>query len=108
MNGVETWKQEGPDVRETVVSVAMLKAQIRVLITIDESEAPFLSCYLSCNDGVSDYRRVFDERIRVLRRSLMHQEQAPFEEALEKIEGFLSSQVLPTTEGIAIFARGGG
>ncbi|MGB5439999.1 MAG: hypothetical protein WBN90_10190 [Gammaproteobacteria bacterium] len=83
-----------------------LKQQITVLASVEESDAPFISCYLDLENGQSSWRDVLDERARLLRRVLKGDDLADFEEALGKIETFLAAELLPEAKGVAIFARG--
>lgn len=86
------------------IDVEWLKIHIIKLITVEETEAPVLSFYLNKE---SNYCKELAHRVLVLRSSLLRDERRFFEEALSQIETFLSSDILPTTKGIAVFARGG-
>jgi hypothetical protein len=47
-----------------------LKQQITVLASVEQSAAPFISCYLNLENGQTGWRDVLDERARILRRVL--------------------------------------
>ena len=83
-----------------------LKQQITLLASVEASDAPFISCYLDLDNGQTGWREVLDERARILRRILKDDDLADFEEALGKIEAWLSNDLLPEAKGAAIFARG--
>jgi peptide subunit release factor 1 (eRF1) len=83
-----------------------LKQQITVLASVEESDAPFISCYLNLENRQSGWRDVLDERARILRRILKGNDLADLEEALGKIEEWLAADLLPEAKGVAIFARG--
>lgn len=83
-----------------------LKQQITVLASVEESDAPFISCYLDLENGQTGWRDVLDERARLLRRVLKGNDLADFEEALGKIQTWLAADLLPEAKGVAIFARG--
>ena len=83
-----------------------LKQQITLLASVEASDAPFISCYLDLDNGQTGWREVLDERARILRRILKGDNLADFEEALGKIEAWLSNDLLPEAKGAAIFARG--
>ena len=83
-----------------------LKQQITVLASVGASDAPFISCYLNLENGQTGWRDVLDERARILRRILKGDDLADLEEALGKIEAWLSDELLPEAKGAAIFARG--
>ena len=84
-----------------------LQAHIRTLVSLDETEAPVLSCYLNLDTGNADFRQALGERVSVLRRAFPPSERASFEDALARVDAFLGSGVLTTTRGLALFARGG-
>ena len=84
-----------------------LRKHIRALVTLGETEAPVISCYLNLESGVSGYRKALDERIGLLRKSLDRDTRRYFEEALSRIETFIATKLLPDAKGAAIFSRGG-
>ena len=83
-----------------------LKQHITLLANIEETDAPFISCYLNLENGQTNWRDVLDERARILRRILKGNDLADFEEALGKIEAWLAVNLLPEAKGVAIFVRG--
>jgi hypothetical protein len=83
-----------------------LKQHITVLASVKASDAPFISCYLNLENGQTGWREVLDERARILRRILKGDDLDDFEEALGKIEAWLSAELLPEAKGAAIFVRG--
>jgi protein required for attachment to host cells len=89
------------------VKLKDLQNAVRVLAVLDETEAPFISCYLNREAGESSFRAALDQRIGELRRSLRGEARLLFEEALIPLQRFLAGQVASGTEGIAIFSRGG-
>jgi hypothetical protein len=83
-----------------------LKQHITVLARVEATDAPFISCYLNLENGQTGWREVLDERARLLRRVLKGDDLDDFEEALGKIEAWLSTDLLPAAKGAAIFVRG--
>ena len=83
-----------------------LKQHITVLASVEETDAPFISCYLNLENGQTGWRDVLDERARILRRILKGNDLADLEEVLGKIEAWLTADLLPEAKGAAIFARG--
>ncbi len=83
-----------------------LKQHITLLASVEESEAPFISCYLNLEDGTDSWRETLNERTLVLRRILKGDDLDDFEYALNKIESWLASNLHPETKGVAIFVRG--
>ena len=83
-----------------------LNQHISVLARVEESDAPFISAYLNLENGQAGWREALDERARILRRVLKGNDHADLEEALGKIENWLSTDLLPEAKGVAIFARG--
>jgi protein required for attachment to host cells len=90
------------------VRIEKLDEHIKALATLKPSEAPVISCYLDVRSGPPRYRKVVDERVHWLRKSLPGKDLAAFEQALAKIEEFLLTGVAILTRGVAVFARGGG
>ena len=83
-----------------------LKQQITVLASVEESDAPFISCYLNLENGQSGWRDVLDERAHILRRILKGNDLADLEEVLGRIEAWMATDLQPEAKGVAIFARG--
>ena len=83
-----------------------LKQHITLLASVEETDAPFISCYVNLEDGATDWRETFDDRARVLRRILEGDDLTDLEEARGKIEAWLATDLLPEAKGVAIFVRG--
>ncbi len=83
-----------------------LKQHITLLASVEESDAPFISCYLNLEDGADKWRETLDNRARVLRRILKGDDLLDLEYALEKIETWLMNNLRPEAKGVAIFVRG--
>ena len=83
-----------------------LKQHVTLLASVEESDAPFISCYLNLEDEPDSWRKTLDDRARVLRRILSGNDLADFEEALGKIETWLATNLLPGAKGAALFVRG--
>lgn len=83
-----------------------LKQHITLLASVEETDAPFISCYLNFENGQTGWRETLDERAGILRRILKGNDLADLEETLGKIEAYLASDLLPEAKGVAIFARG--
>ena len=84
-----------------------LEDHIRTLATLDESEAPLISCYLQIGNGSQGFTRVLNERTQTLRRSFHGDALDFFEEALDQIEAFLQTDLETWARGLALFARAG-
>lgn len=89
------------------MELSTLQQHIRTLITLAETNAPVISCYLAISEEQMAWRTALDQRLYLLRRSLRGDERWDFEEALSQIEDFLRAELRPDTRGVAIFARGG-
>ncbi|MCW8928751.1 MAG: hypothetical protein OQL19_00755 [Gammaproteobacteria bacterium] len=83
-----------------------LRQNIALLASVEESDAPFISCYLNLENGLTSWQETFNNRIHILRRILKGCDRTDFEEALGKIETYLMSELLPESKGVAIFSRG--
>lgn len=94
----------GSPVPHGTVDLPHLKACIRTLITLPETDMPVLSCYL--NAGAHAALELERHR-QVLRTSLSPGQRPSFDEAFERVQHYLASELRPSTKGIAVFARGG-
>jgi len=83
-----------------------LKQHVTLLASVEESDAPFISCYLNLQDEPDSWRKTLDDRADILRRLLKDHKLADFEEALGKIEAWLATDLLPEAKGAALFVRG--
>jgi len=88
------------------MELKQLQHHITTLVTLAESEAPVVSCYLDLEG--SGYRTVLSERAAILRKSFPATEKRQdFEAALARIEEHLDQAERRETKGLALFARGG-
>ena len=90
-----------------VIDLKKLREDIRILVTLKETDDPVLTCYLNLETGETSYRNYLDERAYLLRKSLRGEVWRGVEESLIKIESFLENQLLSDTRGVAIFTRSG-
>jgi len=90
------------------VDRADLKAHVRTLATLRETDAPVVSCYLAVARGRLARPFAIEERVRNLRNTLSGRERQDFENAVEPIRSFISTRLLPDSRGAAIFSRAGG
>jgi len=94
-----------PDMRH-LTTLDELGRHITLLARVEESDAPFISAYLNLENGQAGWRDTLDQRAAILRRVLRGNDLIDLEEALDKIEVWLASELLPETKGVAIFVRG--
>ena len=83
-----------------------LEQHITLLVSVDESDAPFLSCYLNLEDGTDSWWKTLDDRASILRCILKGNDLTDLEEAIGKIEPWLATNLLPEAKSVAIFVRG--
>jgi len=83
-----------------------LKQRITLLASVDESDAPFISCYLNLENGPDSWQKILDDRASILRRILKKNDLADFEEAMVKIKAWLATDLLPEAKSAALFVRG--
>ncbi len=84
-----------------------LQRHILTLATLVESGAPVISCYLNLERGLAPAKRVLDERVRLLRKTLPAPRRDMFEQALLRIDSRLSAGFRSEILGAAVFSRGG-
>ena len=90
------------------IDLDQLRSHIRTLITLEETEAPVLSCYLRCHAGRNgNQKHTVERRVRAIRKTLVGQPLKCFEESVEEIMRCLATELRPTTRGVEIFARAG-
>lgn len=90
------------------IELNQLRRHIRTLITLDETEAPMLSCYVNRSSGLIGLLPPhLDQRVRAIRKALRGQDLTSFEVALGRIQKYLGTEVRRLTRGIAVFARAG-
>ena len=82
-----------------------LREQLRLLASVDASDAAFLSCHLDLRDGVAACERFLERRASVIRSGLTGSTLADFESALGMIRLHLRRPIDPEAQGLAVFAR---
>ncbi len=90
---------------EQLTTLAELRGHIRVLACIDETDAPFVSCYLNLEQGEAGYCKAFEDRASALRATLDGDARADFEAAIGQIEPYLAEKLRPGAKGVALFSR---
>lgn len=78
-----------------------------MLATLEEAEAPVISCYLNLEGGETACRKTVDNRARLLRKNVGESGEAFVDEALRRIRSHMRTGLLPGAKGLAVFARGG-
>ncbi len=89
-----------------LTTLDQLKRHISELATVEETGAPFVSCYLNFENEEHDWRAVFNQRVDLLRRAHKGSALADLEQAVTKIEAVLAYEPAAGAKGAAIFARG--
>lgn len=84
-----------------------LQKHIHTLAVLEETNSPVISYYLNRETDELGNRLNLAKRGRVLRQSLWGRARHDFEAAMNQIEEFLDTQLLPEAKGLAIFARFG-
>ena len=90
------------------MDIQTLQKHVLTLATIEETDAPMVSCYLNLEKGLAAARRILDERVRLLRQTLPAARRDSFDQALLRIESRLAAEFQPESLGAAIFSRDGG
>ena len=84
-----------------------LQKHVRTLATLAESDAEVVSCYLTLAKGQFTNRNAFDQQVRSLKLGITGKDRSDFEAALERIEAYLKTGLLPDAKSIALFSRSG-
>ena len=89
------------------MELGRLKDHVRALATLEETEAPVISCYVNLEKGKSGFRPEIQRRIGLIKPTLDGERLELFNDALGKVEHVLSGAILPDAKGMAVFAREG-
>lgn len=102
------YKSANTENSNTVATTTLdvLKANIRILSDVEITDFPFVSCYLDLTAQNQTWRETLAAKSSLFRRSLKGSALIDFEECLVKISRWLEDNLLPTSKGVAIFARG--
>lgn len=84
-----------------------LREAVARLARVEEDASPFLSVHLGVDGGISGMIRRLRERVQALLPGLDGASRADAEAALAAVERWIETEVLPTTRGVAVFARAG-
>jgi rubrerythrin len=82
-----------------------LKDKILTLASIDESPAPFVSCYLNLEDGQQSAILAIELRAKHIRQILKGRDLIDFEESIGAIKSYIKRELLSEAKGMAFFAR---
>jgi hypothetical protein len=84
-----------------------LREHVRTLATLAESDAVVVSCYLTLAKGRVRNRNAFDEQVRSVILGRTGKGRSDLEAALQRIEAYLKTELLPDAKGAALFSRSG-
>jgi len=90
---------------EPLTTLDELRRQIALLACIDETQAPFVSCYLDLEQGEAGYREVFEYRAIAMRSTLEDEARSDFDAAISQIKNYLAEKLRPGAKGVALFSR---
>jgi len=90
---------------ESLTTLDELRRQIAVLACVDETEAPFVSCYLNLEQGEDSYRKALEDRALAMRSTLEGDAKADFDAAIGQINDYLFGMLRPGAKGVALFSR---
>lgn len=80
-----------------------LEQHISVLACVEETDSPFISCYLNFEDEQVSWRQELDDRTHLLRRIHKGNDLVNLNDALDKIQAWLDTELLPEAKSAAIF-----
>ena len=90
---------------EPLTTLDELRRHIAVLACVEETEAPFVNCYLNLEQGQAGYRKVLEGRALALRSTLEDEARTDFDAAIRQIEAYLAEKLRPGAKGVALFSR---
>ena len=82
-----------------------LSDSILTLADIEESPAPFISCYLNLENGQKSALETIEHRTKLLRRILKGKDLENFDESVGAIKSYVKRELLPEAKGLAFFVR---
>ena len=89
------------------MDVKTLQHHIVALVTLEETDAPVISCYLNLERSEQAYQDALAERIQTLMKSLHPPKRFQVEAALGTIEAYLRERPTGGNLGLALFSRAG-
>jgi hypothetical protein len=89
------------------MEVKTLQHHISTLATLEETEAPVITCYLNLERGAPALRDVLAERLRTLRNSYRERERFQLDAAFAPVEAYLRGRPTTGKLGLALFSRAG-
>ncbi len=84
-----------------------LQDHIRMLVALEETEAPVVSVYMNLQNSAAELREFTKHRVSLLKDSLPLGHLSHFQQAMESVGRYMSEEMYRTGRGAAIFARGG-
>jgi predicted RNA-binding Zn-ribbon protein involved in translation (DUF1610 family) len=88
-----------------LTTLKALRRELEVLAAVDQSESPFLSCYVDLERGPAGCRDELESRARALRATLPEPMRLDLDAALAPAASYLNEQLHPDARGAAIFSR---
>ena len=90
---------------EPLTTIEELRRHVATLACVEETETPFVSCYLNLEQGKSGYGKVLEDRALALRSTLDEVARTDFDATIHKIKAYLAEKLRPDAKGAAIFCR---
>jgi protein required for attachment to host cells len=90
---------------EALTTIEALRRHVTQLACVEETGAPFVSCYLSLEHGVDGCRKVLEARAATLRGTLEQAARSELDIVIRQIENYLVTQLRPDAKGVAVFTR---
>ena len=102
--GIKTKGASEPQI-EPLTTMEALRRHIATLACVEETAAPFVSCFLNLEQGKGSYDKVLEERASAVRSTLEKSAHADFDAAIHEIKAYLAEKVRPDAKGVAMFSR---
>lgn len=90
---------------EPLTTMEALRRHIATLASVEETAAPFVSCYLNLEPGKGSYDAVLEERASAVRSTLEKTVHADFDAAIHEIKTYLTEKLRTDAKGVAVFSR---
>jgi protein required for attachment to host cells len=90
---------------KSLTTMEELRSHIYTLACVEESDAPFVSCYFNLEEGEGGCIEVLDERLPTLRSTIAPDALGEFDAAILAIKTYIANPIRPDAKGVAIFCR---
>ncbi len=90
---------------EPLTTMEALRRHVASLACVEQTDAPFVSCYLNLEQGKHGYSKVLEDRALAVRSTLDEAARGDFDAAMRQIKTYIAEKLRPDAKGLAVFSR---